>query len=154
MQKKGRAYSQQIGLAGEYAAASELLFRNITTEVLKIDFGVDLVCWTRTGAKQLQVKTRQKVALKLPLGFWKSKVVKLTERKISKLLEADTKRNRRTYDSFSLFQERRSQSSEPFKMDSILFDPEFEYPRKSHERFELLKINRMMAEEESLNLHR
>jgi hypothetical protein len=30
-------------------------------------------------------------------------------------------------------------------MDTILFDPEFEYPRKSHERLELLKINRFHA---------
>lgn len=52
-------YSQQIEYAGEYAAASELLFRNYTTEGVKIDFGVDLVCWTNSGSKQIQVKTRK-----------------------------------------------------------------------------------------------
>ena len=53
-----RLYSQQIGYAGEYATASELLFRGITTEVNNIDAGIDLVCWLKGRTKQIQVKTR------------------------------------------------------------------------------------------------
>ena len=54
-----RVYSQQIGYAGEYSAASELLFRGYTTEVVSIDAGVDLVCWKGGVPKQIQVKTRK-----------------------------------------------------------------------------------------------
>lgn len=88
------------------------------------------------------LKTKQKKALELPLGFWCEKPVKLTEQKISELLQADNKRKRQSYSSFELFQNRLSQDSEPYIMDKLLFDPEFEYPRKSYEKYEYLKINR------------
>ena len=91
------------------------------------------------------LKTKQKKALELPLGFWCHKVVNLTEKKITTLLQADNKRERVSYDSFSLFQNRRNQNSEPYIMDKILYDPEFDYPRKSYEKFEYLKINRFQT---------
>lgn len=88
------------------------------------------------------LKTKQRKALELPLGFWCEKPVRLTEEKISKLLQADNKRKRESYESFKLFQNRESQDSEPYVMDKILFNSQFEYPPKSHEKFPYLKINR------------
>lgn len=88
------------------------------------------------------LKTKQKRALELPLGFWCEKPVKLTEKKINKLLKADNKRKRESYDSFELFQNRRNQGSQPYIMDKLMFDPEFVYPRKTYEKFEYLKLNR------------
>ncbi len=44
-------------------------------------------------------------------GFWKSKIVKLTQKKICTLLQADNKRIRESYDSFRLFQQRKSETS-------------------------------------------
>ncbi len=88
------------------------------------------------------LKTRQKAALKLPLGFWDEKPVELTRDKVRELLKADLKRARRSYDSFSLFEQRKSQPSEPYVMDDILLDPNFRYPSRSHERFPYFTINR------------
>jgi len=100
---------------------------------------------TRIDVKHT-LKTKQKEALKLPLGFWNQKPVKLTKQKVSELLQADAKRKRISYDSFKLFEERKSESSEPYIMDEILFVPNFNYPPKSMERFPFLEINRFMTE--------
>lgn len=93
------------------------------------------------------LRTRQKQALKLPLGFWEAKPVKLTREKVSELLKADDKRKRQTYDSFNLFEQRKNQSSEPYIMDEILFDTHFNYPSKSVEKFATLKVNRFLSDE-------
>lgn len=101
---------------------------------------------TRIDVKHT-LKTRQKAALKLPLGFWSEKPVELTREKVSELLKADRKRARRTYDSYSLFEHRKSQPSESYVMEDLLLDPTFEYPPKSDERFPFLKINRFYTEQ-------
>jgi hypothetical protein len=88
------------------------------------------------------LKTRQKAALRLPLGFWNKKPVKLTREKVRELLKADLKRARRTYDSFILFEQRKSQLSEPYVLDEILLDPTFCYPPKSNEKFPYVTLNR------------
>lgn len=92
------------------------------------------------------LKTKQKAALSLPLGFWSEKSVKLTRDKVSMLLQADLKRVRETYDSFSLFEQRKSESSESYLMDDILLDPNFQYPPKSNDKFPFVKINRFQTE--------
>jgi len=88
------------------------------------------------------LKTRQKAALKLPLGFWDEKPVKLTRQKVCDLLEADLKRARLTYDSYTLFESRKSVSSQPYNMDNLLFDPNFQYPPKSYESYPYLINNK------------
>ena len=88
------------------------------------------------------LKTKNRAALSLPLGFWSEKPVKLTRAKVSKLIQADLKRARETYDSFSLFENKKSVSSDPYVMDDILHDPTFSYPPKSNEKFPFIKINR------------
>ena len=50
--------------------------------------------YTRIDVKHT-LKTKNKAALSLPLGFWSEKPVKLTKEKVSKLLQADLKRARR-----------------------------------------------------------
>jgi hypothetical protein len=102
---------------------------------------------TRIDVKHT-LKTRTKQALKLPLGFWCEKPVKLTKKKVSELLKADGKRKRETYDSFKLFQERKNQPSEPYVMDEILFDSTFNYPSRSAEKFPYLDVNRFIKNEE------
>jgi len=93
------------------------------------------------------LKTRQKAALKLPLGFWSEKPVELTRDKVSKLLQADAKRNRITFDSFSLFEQRKSQPSEPYVMDDLLFNSTFTYPPISNEKYPYLRNNRFSTRE-------
>jgi hypothetical protein len=102
---------------------------------------------TRIDVKHT-LKTRQKAALRLPLGFWDEKPVELNRDKVSDLLKADRKRARRTYDSFSLFEQRKNQPSEPYVMDDILLDPTFEYPPKSNEKFPHIVNNRFMLRSE------
>jgi hypothetical protein len=101
----------------------------------------DLPFKTRISVKHT-LKTRIKRALKLPLGFWDEKPVELTRDKVRELLKADLKRARRTYDSFALFEQRKSQQSEPYVLDEILLDPTFWYPPKSHEKFPYITLNR------------
>lgn len=98
---------------------------------------------TRIDVKHT-IKTRNKQALKLPLGFWAQKPVDLTCDKVSALLQADLKRARSTYDSYTLFEQRKSEPSQPYVMDDILFNPAFEYPPKSNEKFPHLVNNRFM----------
>jgi hypothetical protein len=105
----------------------------------------DLPFMTRIDVKHT-LKTRQKAALKLPLGFWSEKPVSLTRVKVSELLKADLKRARRTYDSYSLFEQRKSETSQPYVMEDLLLDPTFEYPPKSNEKFPFLKINRFYTQ--------
>ncbi len=88
------------------------------------------------------LKTKNKVALSLPLGFWAEKPVSLDKAKVSRLLQADLKRARGTYDSFSLFEEQKSEHSEPYVMDDILFNQKFDYPPKSNEKFPFVKVSR------------
>lgn len=71
----------------------------------------------------------------MPLGFWDEKSVKLTREKVSELLQADLKPARRTYDSYSLFEQCKSELSEPYITDDLLLDPTFNYPPKSNEKF-------------------
>jgi hypothetical protein len=96
---------------------------------------------TRIDVKHT-LKTRQKEALRLPLGFWCKKPVELTREKVCELLQADVKRKRENYDSYSLFEQRKNVSSEPYIMDEILLDPNFNYPPKSVDAFAYEKINR------------
>jgi hypothetical protein len=91
------------------------------------------------------LKTRNKAAHRLPLGFWDEKPVELTRDKVSQLLKADLKRVRSSYDSFSLFEKRKSQPSKPYLMDDILLDPTFECPPKSNEKFPYLVNNKFMV---------
>lgn len=101
---------------------------------------------TRIDTKHT-LKTKNKLVLKLPLGFWCEKPVKLTKLKVSELLHADEKRKRQTYDSYKLFEERKNMPSESYIMDEILFNPNFEYPPKSVEKFRYLEINRFITKE-------
>ena len=100
----------------------------------------DFPFWTRIEVKHT-LKTRNREALKLPLGFWSEKPVKLTKEKISDLLEADNKRERLTYDSFALFQQRRSMRSQTYTINDAMFTTEVEYPSKSHEKFPMLNVD-------------
>ncbi len=91
------------------------------------------------------LKTKQKAALLLPLGFWAEKPVELTRQKVSQLLKADAKRVRSSYDSFKLFEQRKNQPSKPYVMDDVLLDPAFEYPPRSNEKFPYLVNNKFMV---------
>jgi hypothetical protein len=96
---------------------------------------------TRISIKHT-LKTRTKAALKLPLGFWDEKPVELTRDKLRELLKADLKRARSSYDSFTLFEQRKSQPSQSWVMDEILVNPNFHYPPKSHEKFPYVTLNK------------
>ena len=96
---------------------------------------------TRISVKHT-LKTRTKRALALPLGFWDEQPVELTHEKVSQLLQADAKRARRTYDSYTIFEQRKNQPSEPYVMDDILLDPTFHLPPKSNEKFPYITLNR------------
>jgi len=96
--------------------------------------------WTRIEVKHT-LKTRSKQALQLPLGFWCERPVKLTKERIGRLLRADNKRKRFTYDSFALFEQRRSMQSQAYTMDDAMFTTALEYPARSHEKFPIKSVD-------------
>ena len=57
MEMNKRVITQIKGSAGEYAVASELLFRYYVVQPMSIDAGIDLVCWKGTKRYDIQVKT-------------------------------------------------------------------------------------------------
>jgi len=103
---------------------------------------------TRIDVKHT-LKTKQKAALSLPLGFWAAKPVELTREKVRELLQADVKRARKSYNSFELFEQRKNQPSEPYIMDDILLDPTFNYPPKSNEKFPYVTLNRFSTKKKT-----
>lgn len=50
------------------------------------------------------LKTREKEALKMPIGFWSAKKIVKNKDEIVQLCRADLKRNRENYNSFELFE--------------------------------------------------
>ncbi len=76
--------------------------------------------------------TRQREALKMAKGRWRSKVVKLNSEKIKALLNADFKRERLTYNSFQLVMERRSINSSAWIYEDVMSikqENPLDYPR-------------------------
>jgi hypothetical protein len=81
---------------------------------------------------RIQIKstphTRNKEALKMELGRWRNKQVTLTLEDITRLLSADTKRNRgknrEDYDSYQLVSEGKSINSKSWTSESIYEMPE------------------------------
>lgn len=57
MERSRREKTQIVGFAGEFAVASELLFRDYVVQPMFIDTGIDLVCWKGTNRYDIQVKT-------------------------------------------------------------------------------------------------
>jgi hypothetical protein len=64
--------------------------------------------------------TREKEALKLAKGRWRTKPVRLDLAKIKALLFADMKRRRPTYDSYQLVIEKRCSSSEAWRYEDLM----------------------------------
>ncbi len=77
--------------------------------------------------------TRQKEALKLAKGRWRTKPVTLTLEKIKQLLKADAKRERALYDSYGLVMEKKSSPSRPWQYENLLLssDNPIGYPAMS-----------------------
>jgi len=64
--------------------------------------------------------TRQKEALKMAKGIWRTKIVHLDLAKIKQLLTADAKRNRETYNSYQLVMERKNCKSKAWQYEDLL----------------------------------
>ena len=80
---------------------------------LKLRYGEMESLQTRIQIKSTP-HTRTIDAIKMELGRWYNRPVTLTRADISRLLSADTKRNRSDYDSYQLVAERRSIDSKPW----------------------------------------
>jgi len=70
---------------------------------------------------------RQKEALKMAKGRWKTRPEHLSLDKIKELLMADDKRRRETYDSYQLVMERRNISSKAWNFDEYVANAEYDF---------------------------
>jgi hypothetical protein len=77
------------------------------------------------------LSTREKEALKLEIGRWRTRPETLDLIKIKELLRADTKRRRDTYDSYELVMSRKAAASKAWSMNDIMAmqDDMLAYPR-------------------------
>jgi hypothetical protein len=64
--------------------------------------------------------TRQKEALKMAKGRWRTKPITLDLTKLKELLTADAKRKRESYDSYQLIMERKSIPSQAWNYEELL----------------------------------
>jgi hypothetical protein len=64
--------------------------------------------------------TREREALKMAKGRWRTKVVTLDLEKLKALLSADIKRKRTNYDSYQLVMERKKASSQAWNYEEIM----------------------------------
>lgn len=92
-------------------------------DFLKLADGSTTELYTRQDIKHTLL-TRQREALKMAKGRWRTKPVTLTLEKIKSLLKADAKRRRATYDSYQLVMEKRSIPSQAWNYDKLLLDTE------------------------------
>jgi hypothetical protein len=75
--------------------------------------------------------TREKDALQLEIGRWRTRPETLDLARLKELLRADTKRKRATYDSYDLVMQRKSSESRAWSMNGIIEmqDDMLAYPR-------------------------
>jgi hypothetical protein len=64
--------------------------------------------------------TREREALKMAKGRWRTKIVTLNLEKLKILLSADIKRKRTNYDSYQLVMERKNASSQAWNYEEIM----------------------------------
>ena len=64
--------------------------------------------------------TRERAALKMAKGRWRTKIVNLDLSKIKGLLRADLKRQRPDYDSYQLFLDRKNVDSQAWRYENIM----------------------------------
>jgi len=68
--------------------------------------------------------TRQRDALKMAKGRWRTKPIRLTLEKIKSLLKGDMKRRRANYDSYGLVMQHHSEPSQTWSYQNLLFELE------------------------------
>jgi hypothetical protein len=125
--------SKRYILKGETTIFGAHGWRYFLEDYLKMFNGDVTDLTTRIDIKHTLL-TRQKEALKMAKGRWRTKPTTLDLAKLKQLLTADPKRNRETYDSYPLVMERRSIPSQAWNYEELLNSNEnpLEYPRPIH----------------------
>jgi hypothetical protein len=99
-------------------------------DLIKLHDGTLTELLTRQDIKHTLL-TRQKEALKMAKGRWRTKPVVLTLDKIKELLKADPKRERTIRDSYGLVMEHKSSPSKAWRYEDLLLttDNPIGYPK-------------------------
>jgi hypothetical protein len=111
--------SKRYILKGEKDAVGAHGWRYFIEDYLKMFNGDMTELLTRQDIKHT-LMTREREALKLAKGRWRTKPVTLDLAKLKQLLTADPKRKRSTYDSYQLVMEHRSIASDAWNLDDLL----------------------------------
>lgn len=101
-------------------------WRYFLEDYLKLFSGTLTSLDTRIDVKHTLL-TRQKEALKMAKGRWRTRPVRLDFEKIKSLLTADDKRKRESYDSYGLVMEKKSMPSEAWNLDDYMATAETDY---------------------------
>jgi hypothetical protein len=97
-------------------------WRYFYEDFLKLYDGVEELA-TRIDIKHTLL-TRQKEALKMAKGRWRTRPIKLSLDKIKTLLKADPKRKRKNSDSYQLVIEKRSEPSQAWNYEELMSESE------------------------------
>lgn len=101
-------------------------WRYFLEDYLKLFSGTLTSLDTRIDVKRT-LFTRQKEALKMAKGRWRTLPVRLDFEKIKLLLSADDKRKRKSSDSYGLVMEKKSVPSEAWNLDEYMATAETDY---------------------------
>ena len=94
-------------------------WRYWTEDYLKLWSGEVIELRTRQDIKHTLL-TRQREALKMAKGRWRTEPITLNHAKIKELLQADYKRRREEYDSYKLVQMRKNVKSVAWRYEDLL----------------------------------
>lgn len=118
--------SKRYIMKGEISCYGAHGWRYFIEDYLKLFDGTITELDTRIDIKHTLL-TRQKEALKMAKGRWKTRPEHLSLDKIKELLMADDKRQRETYDSYQLVMERRNISSKAWNFDEYVANAEYDF---------------------------
>lgn len=111
--------SKRYILKGEIDAIGAHGWRYFLEDYLKMFNGDITELTTRQDIKHTLL-TREREALRMAKGRWRTKPVTLDLAKLKELLTADPKRNRATYDSYQLVMDRKSTPSRAWRYEDLL----------------------------------
>jgi hypothetical protein len=118
--------SKRYIMRGEISCYGAHGWRYFIEDYLKMFNGDLTELDTRIDVKHTLL-TRQKEALKLAKGRWRTRPEHLTLDKIKELLTADDKRQRANYDSYGLVMERKNEPSKAWNYDEYMAAAEYDF---------------------------
>jgi hypothetical protein len=118
--------SKRYIMRGELSCFGAHGWRYFLEDYVKLFDGTLTELDTRIDIKHTLL-TRQREALKMAKGRWRTRPEHLDLEKLKALLTADDKRNREEYDSYSLVMQKKSMQSQAWNLDDYMVNAEADF---------------------------